>query len=212
MSAPTKPEYTEQEKFWSGEFGDEYTDRNDGADWIGSNAALFARMLRSTEKVGSIIEFGANRGLNLKALRLLLPKAKLAAVEINQKAAAELRKLPDVEVYNQSIFDYSSPAQYDLVLIKGVLIHLNPERLKDAYEILYRSSARYIFLAEYYNPSPVTVSYRGHSDVLFKRDFAGEMLKRYANLRLLDYGFVYRGDPNFPQDDITWFLLEKVAP
>jgi len=44
---------------------------------------------------------------------------------------------------------------------------------------------------------------------LFKRDFAGEMLERFADLKLLDYGFVYRRDPNFPQDDITWFLLEK---
>jgi spore coat polysaccharide biosynthesis protein SpsF len=25
----------------------------------------------------------------------------------------------------------------------------------------------------------------------------------------VDYGFAYRRDPNFPQDDITWFLLEK---
>jgi spore coat polysaccharide biosynthesis protein SpsF len=26
---------------------------------------------------------------------------------------------------------------------------------------------------------------------------------------LVDYGFAYHRDPNFPQDDITWFLLEK---
>ena len=26
-----------------------------------------------------------------------------------------------------------------------------------------------------------------------------------------DYGFVYRNDPLFPQDDLTWFLLEKGA-
>jgi len=44
---------------------------------------------------------------------------------------------------------------------------------------------------------------------LFKRDFAGEMLDRYPALKLLDYGFVYRRDPLFPQDDMTWFLLEK---
>jgi len=28
-------------------------------------------------------------------------------------------------------------------------------------------------------------------------------------MRLIDYGFAYRHDPNFPQDDITWFLLER---
>ena len=29
-------------------------------------------------------------------------------------------------------------------------------------------------------------------------------------LQLIDYGFQYHGDHNFPQDDITWFLMEKV--
>jgi spore coat polysaccharide biosynthesis protein SpsF len=28
-------------------------------------------------------------------------------------------------------------------------------------------------------------------------------------LKLADYGFVYRRDIRFPQDDINWFLLEK---
>lgn len=69
--------------------------------------------------------------------------------------------------------------------------------------------ARYILIAEYYNPVPVEVSYRGNSGKLFKRDFAGEMLDRYSDLQLLDYGFSYRRDPQFPTDDINWFLLEK---
>jgi len=28
-------------------------------------------------------------------------------------------------------------------------------------------------------------------------------------MKLIDYGFNYRNDPSFPQDDITWFLMEK---
>jgi spore coat polysaccharide biosynthesis protein SpsF len=35
------------------------------------------------------------------------------------------------------------------------------------------------------------------------------MMARHPGLRLLDYGFRYRHDPNWPQDDITWFLLER---
>ena len=34
-------------------------------------------------------------------------------------------------------------------------------------------------------------------------------MERFPNLSLLDYGFVYRRDPSFPQDDMTWFLMEK---
>ena len=81
--------------------------------------------------------------------------------------------------------------------------------LQQVYEKLYQSSEKYILIAEYYNPSPVTINYRGHSDRLFKRDFAGEFLEKFKDTELVDYGFSYRKDPAFPQDDITWFLIKK---
>ena len=59
--------------------------------------------------------------------------------------------------------------------------------------------------------SPVSINYRGHKDKLFKRDFAGEIMKKYKSLKLLDYGFVYHKDLSFPQDDLTWFLLKKIG-
>ena len=65
-------------------------------------------------------------------------------------------------------------------------------------------------VAEYYNPTPVSINYRGHTDKLFKRDFAGEIMDMYPNLKLVDYGFIYHRDDAFPQDDITWFLMEKM--
>ena len=155
------------------------------------------------------MEFGANIGMNLQALRVLLPNAKLSAIEINEKAVEELRALRDVEVFHQSILNFCPDRTWEVVLSKGVLIHINPDKLSHVYRLLYESSHRYICLAEYYNPSPVTVAYRGHDEKLFKRDFAGEMLDRYKDLSLVDYGFVYHRDRQFPQDDLTWFLLEK---
>lgn len=83
---------TEQEAFWAGDFGDAYTDRNSQA-FIASNVALFSKILGRTGPVGSIAEFGANVGNNLRAIKALMPDAKLAAVEINAKAVAELRKI-----------------------------------------------------------------------------------------------------------------------
>jgi pseudaminic acid biosynthesis-associated methylase len=97
---------------------------------------------------------------------------------------------------------------YDVTFTKGVLIHINPDDLNKVYENLYNLSKRYIMVCEYYNPQPVTVSYRGNENKLFKRDFAGELIDRYG-LRLLDYGFVYHRDNYFPLDDGTWFLMEK---
>jgi len=81
--------------------------------------------------------------------------------------------------------------------------------LNDVYEKLYNSSNRYILIAEYYNPTPVSVVYRGHSNKLFKRDFAGEMLDKYSDLTLVDYGFNYHRDNSFHYADTNWFLLEK---
>jgi pseudaminic acid biosynthesis-associated methylase len=199
---------TEQEKFWAGSFGDDYTKRNQGRDMVAQNTALFAKILARTEAVSSVIEFGANIGLNLRAIRNLAPGAELSAVEINGPAVEELERSNDVQVYKQSILEFSPDRQWDFVLIKGVLIHIDPNCLSDVYDSLYEASKRYICVAEYYNPSPVEVVYRGHERKLFKRDFAGEILDKFKDVHLVDYGFVYHRAP-FPQDDITWFLLEK---
>lgn len=203
---------TAQEQFWAGEFGNTYTERNVGAQWIASNTALFSRILAHSAKPQSILELGANLGLNLHALRHLLPDSELAAVEINSQAVSELRKLSGLEVFHQSILEFQPPRQFDLVFTKGVLIHINPDHLNQVYDLMNAASRRYIALAEYYNPTPASIPYRGHDDRLFKRDFAGDLLNRFPNLRLVNYGFAYRRDPLFPQDDLTWFLLEKCHP
>jgi len=202
---------TEQESFWAGEFGNEYSQRNVGPGWIAANLALFAKILKRTERVRSVVEFGANIGLNLRAIDQLIRDADLAAVEINSSASNELREWGRAEVVEASILDFVPTRTWDLALIKGVLIHINPDELPKVYDKLYASSKRYVCVVEYYNPTPVALPYRGHADRLFKRDFAGEMLDRFPDLRLLDYGFCYHRDPNFPQDDVTWFLMEKTG-
>ena len=203
---------TPQELFWAGSFGDDYTDRNAGSRLLASNLSLFSRILSRTVGVHSLIEFGANRGLNLLALHQLLPDTAMSAVEINAKAVDELRKLEWLHVEHTTILDFTPNVLHDFALIKGVLIHLHPDVLPAAYQLLHATSSRYVCIVEYYNPSPVSIPYRGHVDRLFKRDFAGEMLRAHQDMKLVDYGFVYHGDANFPQDDLTWFLLEKIAP
>ena len=200
---------TEQETFWAGSFGDEYADRNRGPEAMAANLAYFSQILNRTQRIESIIEFGANIGLNMEALRKLRPVAELSAIEINQKAIIELKKIKELKVYPQSILEFNADYQRDLVFTKGCLIHIDPNSLANVYDLMYQTSRRYICIGEYYNPTPVEVRYRGNQDKLFKRDFAGEMIDRFSDLRLIDYGFYYHRDTNFPQDDITWFLLEK---
>lgn len=201
---------TEQETFWAGEFGDQYIGRNPGAKEMGARLAMFARIMARTRGVDSIIEFGANIGNNLRVLHQMFPGIELAAVEINEKAVNVLTDWGKAQVHHRSILDFAPEKCFDLAFVSGVLIHINPDALPTVYGRLHAASQRYVCLIEYYNPTPVEVSYRGHDDRLFKRDFAGEMMARFPGLRLLDYGFVYHGDPNFPLDDLTWFLLEKV--
>ena len=202
-------ELTEQEAFWQGEFGNQYVDRNVGQPLVAANLALFAKALTRVGRLDSLLELGTNAGNNLQALHQLLPRCELFGVEINANACAAAKALGIAHLWHGSLFDFPRERTFDLTLSKGVLIHLAPELLPAAYAQLYELSQRYILIAEYYNPAPVEVPYRGNSGKLFKRDFAGEMLDRYDDLRLLDYGFGYHRDPQFPVDDITWFVLEK---
>lgn len=201
---------TPQEEFWAGDFGTEYIGRNDGPDLLASNLGFFAGALKQADQITSCLELGANIGMNLKALKLLYPRMKLKGVEINPDAAKLLAELIGAQnVFEGSIFDYTVADKVDLVLIKTVMIHINPEMLNAVYEKLYQASSRYILVCEYYNTTPIAISYRGHTDRLFKRDFAGEMLDKFSDLALVDYGFAYHRVPPFMNDDITWFLMEK---
>jgi pseudaminic acid biosynthesis-associated methylase len=191
---------TEQEDFWAGNFGTQYIARNNSPELLASNLNFFAGALRAAGRVDSCIEFGANVGMNLR----------MRGIEINAEAARQLGEFIGAQnVHHGSVFDDRGDEPSELALIKGVLIHINPDKLQLTYRKLYEASSRWILVCEYYNPVPTAITYRGHSDRLFKRDFAGEMLDAFPDLSLVDYGFAYRRDPAFPQDDITWFLLQK---
>lgn len=203
---------TQQEEFWAGEFGNEYIERNKSGRDVVCNIALFEEIMKRTAGVGTVLEFGSNIGQNLKALKTLFPEVRYSAIEINHKAAEMLRSdpsLPGTTVYEMSILEYEAKEKHDFVFTKGVLIHINPDELPKVYQKLYDSSSKYICMAEYYNTTPVAVTYRDNTDRLFKRDFCGEFMDRFPDVRLVDYGFKYYRDNNFPQGDLTWFLLEK---
>jgi spore coat polysaccharide biosynthesis protein SpsF len=200
---------TPQEEFWAGEFGDAYISRNESENLLSSNTALFAEIFSSLDKVpSSVLELGANIGMNIKALQRLLPRTQFTGVEIN-KQASEILSETGCEVIQSSIMNAETSKTFDLVFSKGVLIHIKPDQLVATYKKMYDWSNRFVLIVEYYNPTPVSIPYRGNNDRLFKRDFAGEFLDLFPDVVLRDYGFAYhRG--LYPQDDSNWFLLEKV--
>lgn len=206
---------TEQERAWAGEHGNEYNRRSPGNEW--ANLALFETIFGGVygglsgqfKPLNTILELGAGQGANLRALRRFLPGAHLSALELNPQACEVLHATGSADqVIHASLLDWEPDQTWDLVLTKGLLIHIHPDDIGVAYKTLHRAAARWILICEYYNPILVNVVYRGRDDLLWKRDFAGEMLDYHPDLRLVDYGFVYHRDP-YPQDDVSWFLLSK---
>jgi len=199
---------TDQENFWAGDFCESYIDRNNSEPVLHSKGVMWARMLKATNNVNTIRELGCNIGLNLVALKRLKPSLILSGYEINPEAARQAAEFNVADIKLSSILEEINDPRVDLTFTAGVLIHINPDYLEKVYANLVNGSNRYVLVAEYYNPTPTKITYRGHENRLFKRDFAGDLIDNYG-CKLVDYGFVYKRDNWAPQDDITWFLLEK---
>jgi spore coat polysaccharide biosynthesis protein SpsF len=214
------------QEFWKGDFGNDYTERNVGLEE--NNYHMFKKIflnhdennypIERSNDIKSIIEFGAGSGQNIKALKRIFPDAKITAVEINEKASQYMADYGIYPVFNESILSYRNKIdtvttkKHELVLTKGVLIHIPPEELIETYRALYHCSNKYILICEYYNPVEIEIPYRGNSGKMWKRDFAGDMMDMFPDLILLDYGFCYNrpSESNkYIQDSITWFLLKK---
>ena len=205
-----KKKLNKQEIFWQGKFGIDYIKRNISKKLKKNTDVFFKRIFNKNPnlKISNMIELGANVGNNLESFSKNFKKIEMTAVEINKKACEILSKNNlKINVLNKNIASLNLKKKYDLVLVKGVLIHINPKQLVKVYSKIFNLSKKYILIAEYYNPTPIKIMYRGKKDKLFKRDFAGEMIKKYR-LRIIDYGFSYHLD-KYPQDDLTWFLLKK---
>jgi pseudaminic acid biosynthesis-associated methylase len=194
-----------QEALWRGGFGKAYTERQ-CLNLLGTRV-FFRRALKEADCTNlRALEFGANVGTNLLALRRMYEDSWLSGVEINESAFGELQLVAN-EAYLDSILDFEPRKNWNLVLSKGLLIHVAPENLVKAYRALYECSRRYILIAEYYSPRVENVEYRGKRGALWRGPHAEQMLDLFP-LKVLDYGFWWRKD-KYPQDDLTWFLMER---
>ena len=198
---------TEQERFWSSNFGNEYTKRNLAVDkfkFIGKN------LINNNIKIKSAIELGANIGLNLDTIKKIYPRSKTYGVEINYSAYNILKEKHNST--NISLLKFNTKKKFDLVITSGVLIHQNPKYLRTIYKKIYNLSKKYIYISEYFNPTAITIKYRGYKNKLFKRDFAKEIWKKFPKLKLINYGFHWSEDPFYEKntaDNESWFLFKK---
>jgi len=124
---------------------------------------------------------------------------------INRRNGAKNFKTPQESFWAGEFGDEcSTRVDYEEILASYVAMHADiSHRARDV------GSKMEFCVAEYYSPTPVIVEYRGYSERLFKRDFAGEILDRFPDLKLVDYGSVYHRDTSFPIGEVTWFQMEK---
>jgi spore coat polysaccharide biosynthesis protein SpsF len=202
-----------QESLWRGEFGNVYTDRNAVTDQrLASLTTHWVKILRATigSPPESILEVGANIGLNLRALRRLT-NANLFALEPNAKARAVL--VDEGIVPASNVHDGLATAipladdAVDFAFTSGVLIHIHPSNLLASCREVHRVTRRYLGCIEYFSDKEEEILYRGHTEALFKRDFGSFYLDNFPDLRVVDYGFAWKRLTGL--DNLTWWLFEK---
>lgn len=208
---------TDQVKFWQGDFGRRYVDRNPHS--IAEVAELYEKdygvtrremndmFLGKIPRHSKILEIGANIGLQLEELRHM-GFTNLLGVEVNTHAVMQAkRRHPLVDVISGSGFDLPFRDKYfDLVFTSGVLIHIAPKDLPLILKEIVRVSRSFIFGFEYYSSKPKAVVYRGKKGFLWKRDFAGFYRQSFPALTLVK-------ETKYPMSDSRnisqMFLLKK---
>lgn len=205
MTEPVRSEAERLEKLWSGEFGDEYVERNRAA---GERRGPFWQEILSTYQPRRVLEVGCNVGANLRWIAPQISPHCVYGVDVNRKALEEARRsLPGVNTL-------WSPARslpfrdswFDLVLTMGVLIHQPPETLPLVMSETVRCSRRYVLCGEYFADKPTEKPYRGERGALFKQDFGGLYQRLFPELQLRETRLLPKSEG---WDDVTFWVFEK---
>lgn len=200
----------EQENFWKHEYAVDYMTKNSDFNFL-SGVEGWKEMLKKTDNVKSILECGCNIGRNINFLNHILPNVDKSVIEINPEAFRVVTtKYKLKNSYNGSIVSSNfTNSCYDFVFTCGVLIHIPPNELLQNMKKMFDYSNKYILIAEYFNRTPVMLSYQGQQNKLFKRDF-GKLFIENFDVELVDYGFLWGhiyDKAGF--DDITYWLFKK---
>lgn len=199
------------EALWKGDFGDRYIERNEAHEKaIGERIALWTRILGVTGPQKSVLEIGANIGLNLRAIGWL-SQCQMYAIEPNDLARRRLVQdgvVPIDNAMDGTAQDTRLPSDFaDLVFTSGVLIHIPPDDLFAACREIHRVSSRYIVSIEYFSDEPEEVTYHGRKGRLWKRDFGAYWLDNFPGLKPLACGFAWKRMTGL--DNLTWWVFEK---
>ncbi|HEX9998451.1 MAG TPA: pseudaminic acid biosynthesis-associated methylase [Abditibacterium sp.] len=194
------------ESLWNGEFGDQYTQRNQNA---GVGRTQFWQIIVQKCAPERVLEVGCNVGANLRPLSEQVPQHSLYGIDINETALSHLRRgeLSGVNSLWASARDLPFKDEYfDLVFTMGVLIHQPEASLPFVMSEIVRCSKRYVLCGEYADENTVEVPYRGETGALFRRPYGAIYQLQFPHLKLIESGFLGRESG---WDDVTFWLFEK---
>lgn len=186
---------TQEEEFWYGKLGKEYTDRNlmlpdeldrQCIDYYGISRTELNEKFLGDLGIDRILEVGCNVGNQLLLLKKM-GHTNLWGIELQDYAVEIARKRASgINIAKGSAFDIPYKDNFfDLVFTAGVLIHISPDDINKALDEMHRCTNRYILGHEYYTPDGCQmINYRGRDDLLWKTDFAKLFLDRFPDLRL----------------------------
>jgi pseudaminic acid biosynthesis-associated methylase len=202
---------TPQEEFWSDKITESYARDNSNFDeTLGLIAWEKILSKVNNSDISSYLECGSNIGRNIGFLSRLLPSASASIIEL-AKAPYEkcLREFKIDQSFLGPLKNATFNRQFDFVFSSGVLIHIQPDDLLNSMKRMFELSSRYIMIAEYFNRTPVMVSYHGEDDRLFKRDF-GKLFVENFDCKIVDYGFLWGFEfDSAGFDDVTYWVFEK---
>ena len=194
----------EQKKLWTGQFGDEYLGRNQIAPSIRTN--FFGDILTKTQLStnSKILEVGCSRGHNLIALKKCGMRI-LIGIDVNAMAVTEARQGGLLVLHGDHLLaPLFGAGAFDLVFTAGVLIHIGPDEITHAMQMISMATRKYVLSIEYEDSTEVEVTYRGQSNALWRRPY-GEM---YGDL---GFSVVDSGNltPEDGFDNCKFWLMER---
>ncbi len=209
---------TEQEKFWSADFGKEYTNRNSRSTqdwdkfymdtWGVTKFEINNRLMSALPKDIKILEVGSNTGMQLNCLQEM-GFQNLYGIELQPYAVEKSKEYTsNINIIQGTGFDLPFKDNYfDLVCTNGVLIHIKPDDYPNIMKEMVRCTKSYIMGFEYYNPEIQGINYRGNDGFLWKADFAKIFTDSFDNLveEKRDY-YQYVNDSN---KDCAYLLKKK---
>lgn len=189
---------------WKGKFGDEYTQRNAGAE-IGARVEMWKSLL--PKGCHSILEVGANVGANLDAISRITGDVQFMGCEPNANARWELQHItPFVTADTADSLSFET-ASVDLVFTSGVLIHIPPDMLEKSMREIHRVSKRWIICGEYFAPSEEMVPYRGQHAAMWRRDYGSMYLDLFSDLKCVKNLFAWKRVTGL--DNTTFWVFER---